>query len=151
MIARLRDTLQNAVARAFGRIMWPSTAVAAVVVEDNKILLVNFKGQFCFPGGIAKSDESLEKTLAREVREETGLEVEVGEMLFLDSEMKYPRAMMVYRCKVVGGELATSWEGRPSFVELEKLPDKMRENHREVLLEIFDKHSEVPEFQDVRL
>lgn len=48
-------------------------AVRAVIVHDNKLLMVHSnKGDFKFPGGGANKEENHEATLKREVREETG-------------------------------------------------------------------------------
>lgn len=57
-------------------------AVRAVLVEDGRLLLVNaWKGRthlWCAPGGGVEPHQSLPDNLAREVREETGLVIEVG-------------------------------------------------------------------------
>jgi len=48
-------------------------AVRAIVLKDNKILMVHTnKGDYKFPGGGVKKEEIYEDTLKREVREETG-------------------------------------------------------------------------------
>ncbi|MBE6023985.1 MAG: NUDIX domain-containing protein [Cellulosilyticum sp.] len=48
-------------------------AVRAIVIKDNKILMVHTnKGDYKFPGGGIKKAESHEEALRREVREETG-------------------------------------------------------------------------------
>ena len=48
-------------------------AVRAVVLKDNKILMVHTnRGDYKFPGGGVKKQESLEEALIREVAEETG-------------------------------------------------------------------------------
>ncbi|WP_183277545.1 NUDIX hydrolase [Clostridium fungisolvens] len=48
-------------------------AIRAVILCENRILLVQTnKGDYKFPGGGAKKDETHEDTLKREVREETG-------------------------------------------------------------------------------
>lgn len=60
----------------------PIPAVAAIIVEDGRILLVKrgvepSKGKWSIPGGSVEWGESLTDALRREVREETGLEIEV--------------------------------------------------------------------------
>ncbi|MCM3575307.1 NUDIX domain-containing protein [Mesobacillus subterraneus] len=48
-------------------------AVRAIIMKNNHILLVRSdRGDFKFPGGGVKKDESHEKCLKREVKEETG-------------------------------------------------------------------------------
>jgi len=52
-------------------------AVRSVSVKDGKFLMIRTrKGDYKFPGGGPKSGESLEEALIREVREETGFNVE---------------------------------------------------------------------------
>jgi len=64
----------------------PAVQVAAsgIVVVDDAILLVRrvrppAAGKWSVPGGRVEYGETLRETVAREVREETGLDVEVGE------------------------------------------------------------------------
>lgn len=54
----------------------------ALIVRNNQILLVNTRstGKYFFPGGAVEIGEHLEVALQREVIEETGLEIEVGEL-----------------------------------------------------------------------
>jgi mutator protein MutT len=54
----------------------------AIIVRNQQMLLVNTRstGKYFFPGGAVELGERLEAALKREVREETGLEIEVGEL-----------------------------------------------------------------------
>jgi 8-oxo-dGTP diphosphatase len=58
---------------------------AALLVNDNKILIAQRKstdklaGKWEFPGGKLEPGETLEECLKREMHEEFGIEVEVGE------------------------------------------------------------------------
>jgi 8-oxo-dGTP diphosphatase len=64
----------------------PEVAVGAVVRRGDEILLVRrgrgtAVGQWAIPGGRVEFGEALKEAVAREVREETGLEVRVGRFL----------------------------------------------------------------------
>ncbi len=64
----------------------PQVAVGAVVVNDGMLLMVQrnqdpAKGLWSVPGGRLEHGEYLKQAVVREVREETGLAVEVGDLL----------------------------------------------------------------------
>ncbi len=94
----------------------PIVGVGAVVVDGDRALLVRratepLKGQWSIPGGMLELGEKLREGLAREVREETGLEVEVGDVLdvfdsiFPDAQgrTQYHYVLIDYRCTVKSG------------------------------------------------
>jgi 8-oxo-dGTP diphosphatase len=94
----------------------PIVGVGAVVVQGGRALIVRratepLKGQWSIPGGMLELGEKLREGLAREVLEETALEVEVGDVLdvvdsiFPDAEgrTQFHYVLIDYRCKVRGG------------------------------------------------
>jgi len=66
---------------------YPEATVGALVVEPSgKVLLVrSFKwsNKFCVPGGHIEIGERAEEAVRREVKEEVGLDVDVGERLLV--------------------------------------------------------------------
>jgi 8-oxo-dGTP diphosphatase len=63
--------------------MAPVVAVGALVIDDGRLLMVKRdrepgKGLWTVPGGRVEHGEYLDQALRREVKEETGLEIEVG-------------------------------------------------------------------------
>jgi 8-oxo-dGTP diphosphatase len=59
----------------------PFLAVSAAIVRGDKILIVRrarppANGVFTLPGGVVETGETLTEAVTREVREETGLEIE---------------------------------------------------------------------------
>src|SRR5258707_931755 len=69
--------------RYAGQVMTtPPISVKAVLIHDGRVLLLlNERGEWDLPGGRPDPGEDHRAALTREVREETGLEVEVGGLL----------------------------------------------------------------------
>jgi ADP-ribose pyrophosphatase YjhB (NUDIX family) len=64
----------------------PTLAVGAIVIHDDSLLMVRRghepnKGLWTVPGGRVEAGEYLSDALRREVREETGIDIEVGDLL----------------------------------------------------------------------
>ena len=64
----------------------PVVGVGGVVIEDGRALLIRrgsepLRGQWSIPGGTLEIGESLEAGVARELREEPGLEVRVVDLI----------------------------------------------------------------------
>lgn len=89
----------------------PIVGVGAVVVREGEVLLVRranppLQGEWSLPGGALEVGEKLREGIAREVLEETGLEVEVGpvveviDSIFPDSEgrTQYHYVLIDYLC-----------------------------------------------------
>jgi 8-oxo-dGTP diphosphatase len=96
----------------------PIVGVGAVIIQDGKVVIVKRRfeplaGQWSLPGGRLELGETLEAGLAREMLEETGLEIEVGpvvdvfDRILLDPERKvrYHYVLIDYLCRPVGGVL----------------------------------------------
>jgi 8-oxo-dGTP diphosphatase len=95
----------------------PLVGVGAVVVQDARVLLVRrgsepLKGHWTLPGGLLEVGEALTAGVIREVREETGLDVEPIELIELldrihheDDRVRYHYVIADYLCRVTGGEL----------------------------------------------
>ncbi len=92
----------------------PRVTVDAFVRDRRgRLLLVKrgrppFLGSWALPGGFCEWGETTEQCCARETREETGVDVEVGRLLGVYSDPKRdPRGhtvTIVYTCKPVRGE-----------------------------------------------
>ena len=89
----------------------PVVGVGAVIVCDGEVLLVRrahppLEGEWSIPGGGLELGEKLREGVAREVLEETGLDVQVGPLIdvvdsiFLDQDgrPKYHYVLIDYLC-----------------------------------------------------
>jgi ADP-ribose pyrophosphatase YjhB (NUDIX family) len=96
----------------------PVVGVGAVIVDEGRVVLIKRKyeplaGQWSLPGGTLEIGESLEAGVAREMREETGLEVTVGPvvdvfdriLLDTDGRVRYHFVLIDYLCRPIGGSL----------------------------------------------
>jgi 8-oxo-dGTP diphosphatase len=94
----------------------PLVGVGAVIVDKGRVLFIRrgtepMKGRWSIPGGLVELGESLTDAVRREVKEETGLEVEVVELIELldrvyrdDMRVRYHYVIADYLCRVTGGE-----------------------------------------------
>ena len=94
-----------------GKEWWPSAATAIIVriQRDNRILLVrarNFRGNhYGLVAGFLETGESLEQCVAREVREEVGINIK-NLSYFGSQPWPYPFGLMVgFTAEYDGGEL----------------------------------------------
>jgi 8-oxo-dGTP diphosphatase len=99
----------------------PIVGVGAVVVHQDRVLLIQrghepSKGNWSLPGGVLELGESLTEGVVREVEEETGIKVEVIELIELidrvqkhqtpeGERVRYHYVIADYLCRVVGGAL----------------------------------------------
>ena len=96
----------------------PIVGVGAVIICNGKILLEKRKnepgkGKWSVPGGLVELGESVKQTVIREVKEETGLEVEKPEHIDVvdniirdeSGRVKYHFVIIDYFMKLKGGTL----------------------------------------------
>lgn len=96
----------------------PRLAVRAVLVHEDRLLVVNAwqglrSNLWCAPGGGVEIGSSLPDNLIREVREETGLTVEVGPPClvneFHDPRGTFHQVEVFFRCRLIAGMLSADW------------------------------------------
>ena len=104
---------------------------AALIFHNGKLLITqrhaksHLGGLWEFPGGKRESSETYEACLVRELREELGIEVEVGE-LFEEISHAYPEKtvrLKFFVCKLTSGRPRTLDCAAFKWVEKEELAE----------------------------
>lgn len=111
----------------------PKIDVRAGVFRDGRILLVRetMDGRWTLPGGWGDEHESPKQSIEREVREESGFEVEAVRLVAVKDRHLHPytpkRLERIYKlfffCELTGGAAGTSLEtDAVDFFDLDALP-----------------------------
>lgn len=106
--------------------------VAGLLIEDAKLLLINLVSPvskqeiWTPPGGGVQFGESMEEALKREFAEETNLEIEVLELIYINEliELPFHAIEMFYRISRVGGEMELGKD--PELKDDEQILKKLR-------------------------
>lgn len=112
-------------------------SVYGVIIQGNKILLSKQWDGYDFPGGGVELGETIKEALAREVREETGLNVKVGKIIACENSFfKIPfkgnfvhSILVYYLCEIVGGKISIDHLdflekgciGKPEWIDVSKI------------------------------
>lgn len=113
--------------------------VAVILIKNNKLLCVRHekKGRsyWVLPGGGVEKREALRETARREIKEEVNLEIEVGNLIFIDEAIPPNRKKHVlnfyFKGEIKGGTLQVAVDERlreakfftrEEFKELEFFP-----------------------------
>ena len=88
----------------------PKVAAVALVVDGDGLVMVKRGvepeyGKWAFPSGYVDRGEVVEDAAMREVKEETGLDVELDELIGVYSLEGNPVVLVVYSAHIVGGEV----------------------------------------------
>ncbi|MCK5291869.1 MAG: NUDIX domain-containing protein [Thermoplasmata archaeon] len=120
----------------------PLVAADGLIVIDDKLVLIRrkfypFEGKLALPGGMVEYDERVEDAVCREMKEETGLDVEIIKLLGVYSEPgRDPRGHVVsaaYILKRVGGELRSGDDAKAiELVDIDEIPD-LAFDHNEII------------------
>ena len=103
---------------------------AAILEKDGKILIAKretgddlFAGLWEFPGGKIEEGETPEQCMARELKEELEIEVEVGELI-TSNKHKYPHGMfelLAYRVKHISGKIILNDHDEIKWVTIDEM------------------------------
>ncbi len=117
----------------------PIASVGVIVIHWGKVLLVKrghepARGLWSVPGGVVELGEPIREAAKREVREECGLEVEIGPVVEVVDSIVYDEAgnlrfhyvIVEFLARPVGGELKVASDAEEArwfaFSEFDGLP-----------------------------
>lgn len=115
--------------------MHPIPSVGAVIIDEGRILLVRrhrepYAGAWAVPAGRQRHGETMQQALRREVAEETGLDIRVGDPVWIGDILdpgdppEYHYTVVDYAAFVVGGELVAGDDSAEArWVELSHVRD----------------------------
>src|SRR5579883_1836587 len=110
----------------------PPFGSACVVIKEGEryLLLEHSNGKVGLPGGYIRWREEPEETARRECREETGLEVRLGDLVGCFSTPTASWARMstltvLYSAEIAGGHLRQALEGRPGWFSAEEARQRL--------------------------
>ena len=99
-------------------------SVSGVVLDDaGRVLVIRRRddGSWQIPGGVLELDESIEAGVVREIEEESGIVVRVGNLTGVYKNLTLEVVSLVYRCRPAGGVERISDES--SAVEWVPIPE----------------------------
>jgi len=109
--------------------------VFALIFDDEGGILLGHRRDvdwWNLPGGGMEAGETVDEALCREVREETGLDVEVGQLVGVYSKPQKQEVVLAFRCHVIGGTLQPTEETRESrYFAPDALPTNTLPKHRQ--------------------
>ncbi len=122
----------------------PLLAVDGLLVVEKKILLVKrnidpFKNYWVLPGGHVEYKETLKKALKREIKEELGIEIKIGEIIDAVSGLKrdprYHMVSIVYEIFLKNKKtIKLNFEANKyKFFSFNKLPKKIGFDHLKII------------------
>lgn len=109
----------------------PIDVVCSIIERDGKFLIaqrpkgksLEFKWEF--PGGKIDDNEVEEEALRREIKEELGIEIAIGERLTpsLYHYRDFTVNLIPYRCGILGGQLMPHEHVNIAWIEIDSVSD----------------------------
>ena len=106
----------------------PKVAVAAILKMGDGIVLCKRAidpgmGKWSFPAGFVDRGEEIRTALLREIREETGLEATLGQLIGVYSEAGNPVVLIVYQADAVGTPIVSDESSAIEIFRPDALPE----------------------------
>ena len=122
------------------------TASAIIEFPNNKVLLIKrgtpvFRGYWALPGGKVEDGETVEEAMVREVREETGLAVEIVKKIGeyhetgVNNGIEYDYYPTCFLVKVVEGKIERQKREieKIRLFELDEIPQRLAFKHLDMI------------------
>lgn len=127
----------------------PKIDTRAAIFKDDRILLVHENdGLWSLPGGWCDVLESIKSNTIKEVKEETGLEVEASKLIAIQDRNKHNKPDNAYGvckifvlCNIIGGKSVKNIETTETkYFKYDELPDNLSEakSNKEQIKMCFD-------------
>lgn len=132
----------------------PKIDTRAVIFRDDKILLTHENnGTWSLPGGWCDVLESVGSNTIKEVKEETGLDVETIKIISIQDRNKHNKPIYAYGvckifvlCNVIGGEFVQNIETTEiKYFSLDEIPNNLAEEktNREQIKMCFEAYKNI--------
>jgi 8-oxo-dGTP diphosphatase len=117
-----------------------------IIIEntDGSIILVKranepFINQWALPGGIMEPDETIEQTAVREVKEETGLDVNLTHLIGVytqpDRDPRGRAISVLYSAKIIGGTLSAGSDAQEVLTTKDFSQIQLAFDHNQMLID----------------
>ena len=117
----------------------PRPCVTAILLNDKQEVLLlkiasgQLKNHWCMPGGIVEYDEKPQQSLIREVKEETGLDVHIDNLVdvfLIDNDPRGNSMEILYKASLLNSKMLLSHEhSEHGFFPVDKLPAPIAYEH----------------------
>ena len=118
---------------------------AIIKNEDNEVLLLlrHDYNLWNLPGGALEKDEAPWEGVVREVKEETGLDVEVTKLQGIYNKHGKDEIVFSFECKIIGGEITLTDEAKEiKYFAVEKIPANTSPKQVERIKDSMNKNNE---------